>query len=143
MPIFPRYRSSTSSRVGILSPANSAPNQLPASSRFSSFRVRSPTRPVPSVVRSTVASWMTTRWPSLLICTSNSKKSAFIFTALSKAARVFSGAWPEVPRWAMFKNESLASAPGPPTPKALHTNNVSKETSSQNLPRNIGSPPSR
>ena len=50
------------------------------------------TKPEPSVVRSTLSSWMTTIWPSFVSWTSSSMKSAFISAAISNAANVFSGA---------------------------------------------------
>ena len=69
----PRYRTRTSSYVGIRSPANAGPNQRPASSRRSSSSVCAVTGPEPSVVRSTLSSWMTTTWPSLVNSTSSSR----------------------------------------------------------------------
>src|SRR5262249_54989149 len=60
------------------------------------------TRPRPSVVRSTVGSWMTTTWPSLVSWTSNSTRSAPTSSAAAKAASVFSATWAESPRWAMM-----------------------------------------
>src|SRR5262249_20760539 len=49
------------------------------------------TGPVQLVVRSTVSSCITTRWSSLVRCTSSSRWRALICSARSKAAKVFSG----------------------------------------------------
>ena len=92
MPILPVARSMTSWRVGILSP-------LPASSTLSSSRVIFATSPVPSVVLSTVSSWMTTSSPEPQRWTSSSTMSAPSSIALLKDLSVFSGSWPAAPRW--------------------------------------------
>src|SRR5699024_12579725 len=47
--------------------------------------------PQPSVFSSTYSSWMTTRWPSVVICTSTSRPSTPASTASLKASIVFSG----------------------------------------------------
>jgi len=60
------------------------------------------TRPVPSVVRATVASWITTNTPSAVTLRSNSTMAACQReTANPKAASVFSGARAAPPRCAM------------------------------------------
>jgi len=56
----PRRYSSVSRSVGTRSPAKSSPNQRPASTSRSSAAVSRLTRPARSVVRPSLASWMTT-----------------------------------------------------------------------------------
>ncbi len=85
--------------VGTRSPAKPAPNHEPASRAAISASVIVETRPRPSVVRSTRASCMMTKWPSAVMRTSISMERAPISIALSKAASVFSGANFIVPRW--------------------------------------------
>src|SRR5690625_7119086 len=53
--------------------------------------------PQPSVFSSTYSSWMTTRWPSVVICTSTSRPSTPASTASLKASIVFSGWVPMAP----------------------------------------------
>ena len=86
----------TSLRVGILSPS-------PASRALSSPRVISPTRSEPSVVLSTVSSWITTSSPDAHRWTSSSVISAFSWTALMKDRSVFSGSWPAAPLWPILR----------------------------------------
>ncbi len=62
-----------------------------ASTRASSSAVRAETGPLASVVRSSVASWMTTGTPSAERRTSHSKPSAPFAIARVKASAVFSG----------------------------------------------------
>ena len=75
--------SRTSSKRGTTTPRpryDAAPEgsrkRAPASKPWISRRVRSATRPRPSVVRSTVSSWMTTTSPSRVRRTSISSMSA-------------------------------------------------------------------
>lgn len=56
-----------------------------ASSCFSSSRVLATTQPVPSVVRSTVESWIATTWPSRVMCRSISNALAPRAAAVSYA----------------------------------------------------------
>ncbi len=58
------------------------------------------TRPQPSVVRSTVSSWITTSSPSELICTSSSIPSQPVSSAAANESIVFSGNLALTPRWA-------------------------------------------
>ena len=88
-------RSSTSDNNGTRRPAYAGANHDPASSRRISSTVRSPTCPVPSVVRSTVRSWITTGTPSAVVRTSNSMWVAPARTAAYSATSVFSGATAE------------------------------------------------
>ena len=99
--IRPRAISRTSARAGIRSPAKRGLNQAPASRRWSSANVFSVTFPLPVVVRSSVSSWITTTSLSRVRWTSNSILSLPAAIAAPKAARVFSGACPENPRWAV------------------------------------------
>lgn len=93
-------RSMYSSRVGTVSPLNSAPNQPPASSFSISSRVksemfqgaRSGNTCSTSVVRLSVVSCITISSPSLVRWTSFSTQSMPRSSAASTAARVFSGA---------------------------------------------------
>jgi len=86
---------STSLSSGTRNPANAGENQLPASSTRNSSSVRSHTGPEPSVVRSSVRSWITTGTPSAVVRTSNSTYVAPASTAPASAGRVFSGATAE------------------------------------------------
>ncbi len=106
----PRVRRSSSwaARVGTRAPAVVGANQAPASSAPSWAAVRSRTRPLPLVVRSTVSSCRTWGTPSLLGWTSFSIQSAPARRATSSDSRVFSGAAEEAPRWAM----TVSGAPG-------------------------------
>lgn len=87
-------------RVGTCAPANRGLNQLPASNCAISAAVKSLTfhgaRPgktsSTSVVRVRLSSWITTSWPSLVRWTSFSTQRNPRSSALSMAARVFSGA---------------------------------------------------
>src|SRR5438309_3906569 len=85
-------------------PLNPSPNQPPASSAISSASVVSATGPWPSVVRSSVASWISTRRPSAVRRMSVSTYCAPSATACSNAANVFSGASAEDPRWPPTRN---------------------------------------
>jgi hypothetical protein len=85
-------RSRTSSSNGTRVPAYAGENQEPASSARTSSTVRSQTCPLPSVVRSTVRSWITTGTPSAVVRTSNSTYVAPPRPAAARAGRVFSGA---------------------------------------------------
>ncbi len=75
-----------SPRVGTFCP-------LPASALRISSMVMSATRPVRSVVRSSVSSWITASWPSEVRWTSSSTASAPISTPMRNDSRVFSGAY--------------------------------------------------
>ena len=87
-------------------PANGKPESpwrakvAPASASRISSMVRSATRPVRSVVRSSVSSWMTASCPSAVRWTSSSMASAPASTPSRNASIVFSGACAEAPRWA-------------------------------------------
>jgi len=61
------------------------------------------TAPVPSVVRSTVASWITMTTPSRLWCTSSSMRSLPSAMALWNASRLFSGQRAAPPRCAAMR----------------------------------------
>ena len=80
-----------------------------AFSFFISSSTKSPTFPFPFVVRSTVASCMTTATPSFVKSTSNSTAFAPFFLAFLKAPSVFSGASNEAPRWAIIRGEPARS----------------------------------
>src|SRR5262249_35859395 len=67
------------------------------------------TAPLPSVVRLSVGSWMTTRWPSRDLRTSNSKPRRRRRQA-EKLERVFSGAWRSRPRWPTIAGPSAGSS---------------------------------
>src|SRR5512138_3685827 len=100
------------------SPLKRGSSQAPASSDASAASVWLVTGPEPSVVRLTVSSWMTTRCPSLLKCTSSSRWRAPISIARSKAAKVFSGAYDEAPRCAMaMKPVGVIGLSGPARPR--------------------------
>ena len=93
-------RSRVSARVGMGSPVNSVLKKAPASSPESCESDVWDTSPVPSVVRSSVSSWMTTSspLPHRVVSSSNgSERSA----ATAKPAAVFSGATERAPRWPM------------------------------------------
>ena len=72
-------------------------------SRRRSARSRSPTRPGCPVNRAREASWKQTGWPSRVVWTSVSRYLRPSEMARPKAARVFSGARPIPPRWAMAR----------------------------------------
>src|SRR5690606_27717257 len=73
-----------------------------ASRLCSSASVMLATSPVPSVVRSTVGSWITTQRPSAVACTSSSSMSACHSScARENAYSVFSGWGPAPPRGAI------------------------------------------
>ena len=111
--------------MGTRVPAYAGNSQDPASSRRTSASVKLPTgssaRPgktcATSVVRANVVSWTTTRWPSLVRCTSNSTRSAPARAAAVIAGSVFSGATALSPRWAMTST-CEASTRGPMTADA-------------------------
>src|SRR5699024_4858073 len=92
----PVVASSTSAKVGTCAPS-------PASSRRISSKVSSETSPVPSVVRSTVASWTTTTWPSRVARRSSSSSFTPISRAVRNEGRVFSGTRVQAPRWPTTK----------------------------------------
>ena len=98
----PLAYSMTSARAGILSPANSFPNQDPPSNFWISSNVRSLTLLFTPATRSKVVSWHRTTTPSAVSCTSISAQSAISSTAASRAAMVFSGAEDELPLWAVI-----------------------------------------
>jgi hypothetical protein len=89
--------------VGMRSPANAGPYQPPASSRISSARSCALTSPVPSVVRASVSSWMSTGTPSRLSMTSNSTMRKPAAAPARIAASVFSGAADPPPRCAIHR----------------------------------------
>ena len=68
------------------------------------------TSPVPSVVRSSVSSWMTASCPSLVRWTSSSIASAPAAAPSRKASIVFSGAWTDAPRCAT--TSVIGTSPG-------------------------------
>src|SRR5215211_713454 len=94
--------------VGILTPSPrqgyvlppSGVNRYPASSRLTSARVISQMAPLPSVVRSTVSSWITTTAPSAVVWTSSSRTPAPTRRPSRKPSRVFSGVILAPPLWA-------------------------------------------
>ncbi len=96
------------SSVGTRAPAYAGPNQLPASSRAISAAVKSFTfqgdrsgkTSSTSVVRARLSSCRTTSSPSRVRWTSFSTQRMPSSAARSTAASVFSGAYPEAPRWA-------------------------------------------
>jgi hypothetical protein len=87
-----------SSNDGTRTPAKAGEYQDPASSVRSWEKVRSTTAPEPSVVRSTVSSWMSTGTPSAVSCRSVSTKSSELSRAPCSAGMVFSGAIERSPR---------------------------------------------
>ena len=101
--------SSTSASRGTRSPANARENQPPASSTRSSSSDRSPTGPVPSVVRSSKRSWITTTCPSRVSWTSSSTMAAPNASARRNAAKVFSGQVPLAPRWAITSGRTASA----------------------------------
>ena len=93
----PERTSSASCKVG--TPAAPPPASSIRSRRTCSS-VIDRTSPLPSVVRATSASCMTTATPSDVMRTSNSTASAPSSIAASKASTVFSATRAESPRWA-------------------------------------------
>ena len=63
-----------------------------------------------SVVRARLTSCMMTSWPSLVRMMSFSMMSAPCFSASRTAARVFSGATPDAPRWATMSTSARGAA---------------------------------
>jgi hypothetical protein len=106
IPVPSGNHASTSGRVGTVSPRSAYGNPessgrvkvAPASASRTWSIVRSATRPVRSVVRSRVSSWITASWPSAVRWTSSSIASAPTSTASRKASMVFSGALAAAPR---------------------------------------------
>jgi hypothetical protein len=99
------HASSSAASVGMRTPrprtdgAVGGAERGPASS-LASAAADSAGRPVPSVVRSTVSSWITTTTPSAVACTSSSRRSAPAARPAVNASSVFSGAVPAAPRCA-------------------------------------------
>src|SRR5438477_7056151 len=69
--------------------------------------------PVPAVVRSTVASWQTTRWPSDVAWTSSSRAGAPAPRALRIAHRVLEGPARPPPWWAKASTRRSSQGFGP------------------------------
>ena len=94
--------SSASLSVGICSPSKRLSFQKPASNYLQSASVNSSTLPLPSVVRSTVWSYINTNFPSLESVTSNSIICSLSRIASRNAAIVFSGCESLAPRCAQM-----------------------------------------